>query len=164
MTTTHPELRHSGIEALTLCAYPRGKEFPKGRISCTGAMMSQSTAGPARSGLGLSKTSLLQAPVQDQHPTVLKPPQSLSSVLLPPPYPRTGRSFIHHRLAKTHFELIVLYFPMEFPYSYSLWHSGRGRDPFSSFWASLLTWPLNSPAPSVRQVGVGNHNKKIQET
>lgn len=71
--------------------------------------MSQSTAGPARSGLSLSKTSLLQAPVQDQHPIVLKPPQSLSSALLPPPYPRTSRSFIHHRLAKTHFELIVLY-------------------------------------------------------
>lgn len=62
--------------------------------------MSQSTVGPASSGLDLGKASLLRAPVQDQHPTVLKPPHSLSSALLPPPHPRTGRSFIHHRLAK----------------------------------------------------------------
>lgn len=82
--TTHPELRHAGIKVLALCSFPKGKEFPKGRISCRGAVMTHSTVGLARPGMSLSKASLLRAPVQDQHP-VLKPPHSVSSALLPPP-------------------------------------------------------------------------------
>lgn len=83
-------------------------------------------------------------------PTVLKALHFLSSALLSP-YPRMGRSFICHRLAKAHFELMVLYFFMHFPYFCSLCLGGRGRDPFSFSCptAGLLTQPLNSSAPSI---------------
>lgn len=112
MTTSHLELRHSRIQALPLRAFPKGKEFPKGSISCTGAAMSWTTVGRARGqrpGLSFSRATQVRAPREGPMSHCPQTWCFLSPALLSPPGPRISRSFTYRRLAKTHFELMVFH-------------------------------------------------------